>query len=156
MTAALCSSAEYPPLRNAAECHETRLGKPRFLTWAVNTRSGQAPQPPEDASRKAPNALSNPASARPRDSTSGMRGRIRPGHTASEPPHCTVSACARRCFSSTLRASASAVGLGYSQQCRASGTKAWPNRPLQPKVNGLPPLGLHFILAQSRQAVAFG
>lgn len=27
---------------------------------------------------------------------------------------------------------------------------------LQPKVNGLPPLGLHFILAQSRQPVAFG
>jgi hypothetical protein len=27
---------------------------------------------------------------------------------------------------------------------------------LQPKVNGLPPLGRHFILAQSRQSVAFG
>jgi hypothetical protein len=27
---------------------------------------------------------------------------------------------------------------------------------LQPKVNGLPSLGLHFILAQSRQSVAFG
>ena len=27
---------------------------------------------------------------------------------------------------------------------------------LQPKANGLPPLGLHFILAQSRQSVAFG
>ena len=31
-----------------------------------------------------------------------------------------------------------------------------PNMALQPKGNGLPPLGLHFILAQSRQAVAFG
>ena len=30
------------------------------------------------------------------------------------------------------------------------------NLALQPKVNGLPPLGLHFILAQSRQPVAFG
>lgn len=31
-----------------------------------------------------------------------------------------------------------------------------PNLPLQPKANGLPPLGLHFMLAQSRQSVAFG
>jgi len=31
-----------------------------------------------------------------------------------------------------------------------------PNMALQPKGNGLPPLGLHFILAQSRQPVAFG
>lgn len=31
-----------------------------------------------------------------------------------------------------------------------------PNHSLQPKANGLPPLGRHFILAQSRQPVAFG
>ncbi|HQE41299.1 MAG TPA: hypothetical protein PLC55_18560 [Zoogloea sp.] len=36
------------------------------------------------------------------------------------------------------------------------GGKVRPNMALQPKVNGLPPLGLHFILAQSRQSVAFG
>jgi hypothetical protein len=30
------------------------------------------------------------------------------------------------------------------------------NLALQPKVNGLPPFGLHFILAQSRQPAAFG
>jgi hypothetical protein len=36
------------------------------------------------------------------------------------------------------------------------GLQTAPNLALQPKVNGLPPLGLHFILAQSRQPVAFG
>jgi len=34
--------------------------------------------------------------------------------------------------------------------------KVRPNPTLQPKANGLPSLGLHFILAQSRQSVAFG
>ena len=37
-----------------------------------------------------------------------------------------------------------------------AGSRVTPNLALQPKVNGLPPLGLHFILAQSRQSVAFG
>ena len=45
----------------------------------------------------------------------------------------------------------------YSPQplVRATNTPP-PNLALQPKVNGLPSLGLHFILAQSRQSVAFG
>ena len=47
--------------------------------------------------------------------------------------------------------------LGYSLPPLASATNTPPpNLALQPKVNGLPSLGLHFILAQSRQSVAFG
>ena len=156
MNVALCSGAEHPPLRKVAVCDEPRLGKSRFLTWSANTRTRQAPRPPEDASRNDPAALRNPASAQPGDSKRAIHGRISTAHAACGHPHFSVSACTRRCFSSSLRAPAMAVGLGYSQQCGASGTKAWPNRPLQPKVNGLPPLGLHFILAQSRQPVAFG
>lgn len=47
--------------------------------------------------------------------------------------------------------------LGYSQPPLVWATNTPPpNLALQPKVNGLPPLGLHFILAQSRQSIAFG
>mgnify|MGYP003602399775 CR=1 FL=1 len=44
----------------------------------------------------------------------------------------------------------------HSPYRRAFATKPWPNLALQPTANGLPCLGLHFILAQTRQPVVCG
>ena len=57
--------------------------------------------------------------------------------------------------SSSMKPS-TAVGLSSSPHRLASDTRPWSNLALQPTVNGLPPLGLHFMVAQIRQPVACG
>ena len=85
---------------------------------------------------------------------------------SGRPPRhaCTTRSVAGRQDQCPCKATASsnsmkhplAAGLWLSPQRCASATKPWPNMPLQPTANGLPGLGLHFILAQTRQAVVCG
>ena len=67
--------------------------------------------------------------------------------------------CIPQCKSKTEPAAATVIaraGPRRSPYLHASAARAWPNMALQPTANGLPALGLHFILAQTCQAAVCG